>query len=78
MTSTKSFYRRPLPSSLVAFSSTEGRRRFHEALANGTAEAFFPLIEQFQTQSEPAYCGLTTLSVILNALSIDPHRVRRM
>mmetsp|Transcript_42030 Transcript_42030/g.164632 ORF Transcript_42030/g.164632 Transcript_42030/m.164632 type:complete len:104 (+) Transcript_42030:200-511(+) len=72
----KSFYRRPLPSSLVAFSSAEGRRRFNEAVCDGTAESFFPLVEQFQTQSEPAYCGLTSLSVVLNALAIDPQRVR--
>jgi glutathione gamma-glutamylcysteinyltransferase len=35
---------------------------------------FFPLIAQFQTQAEPAYCGLASLSVALNALSIDPGR----
>ncbi|KAJ8907455.1 hypothetical protein NDN08_007566 [Rhodosorus marinus] len=71
----KSFYRRPLPSSLVAFSSAEGRKRFVEAVSDGTAESFFPLVEQFQTQSEPAYCGLTSLSVVLNALAIDPQRI---
>mmetsp|Transcript_54 Transcript_54/g.157 ORF Transcript_54/g.157 Transcript_54/m.157 type:complete len:457 (+) Transcript_54:192-1562(+) len=75
MSAQQSFYRRPLPPSLVGLSSTEGRKRFTEALQGGTAEAFFALIEQFQTQSEPAYCGLTTLSVVLNALSIDPQRV---
>jgi hypothetical protein len=25
-------------------------------------------------QDEPAYCGLSTLVMVLNALSIDPHR----
>jgi hypothetical protein len=28
----------------------------------------------FQTQSEPAFCGLASLSVVLNALAIDPGR----
>ncbi|XP_033137159.1 glutathione gamma-glutamylcysteinyltransferase 1-like isoform X2 [Brassica rapa] len=37
-------------------------------------EGFFKLISYFQTQSEPAYCGLASLSVVLNALSIDPGR----
>ncbi|KAJ0252596.1 Glutathione gamma-glutamylcysteinyltransferase 1 [Hirschfeldia incana] len=37
-------------------------------------EGFFRLISYFQTQSEPAYCGLASLSVVLNALSIDPGR----
>jgi glutathione gamma-glutamylcysteinyltransferase len=27
------------------------------------------------TQSEPAYCGVTTLVIVLNALSVDPRRV---
>eukprot|EP01083_Nonionella_stella_P014021 39425_1 len=56
-----SFHRRIMPSSLIQFSSPEGRRLFKEALAQNTSEAFFPLSEQFTNQSEPAYCGVTTL-----------------
>jgi glutathione gamma-glutamylcysteinyltransferase len=37
-------------------------------------EGFFKLISYYQTQSEPAYCGLATLAVVLNALAIDPGR----
>ncbi|KAE8816036.1 Glutathione gamma-glutamylcysteinyltransferase 1 [Hordeum vulgare] len=37
-------------------------------------EGFFNLISYFQTQSEPAFCGLTSLSVVLNTLAIDPGR----
>ena len=29
---------------------------------------FFRLIEQFHTQGEPAYCGLGTVAMVLNAL----------
>lgn len=47
---------------------------FAEALISGGLAGFFPLIAQFQTQAEPAYCGLASLSVALNALSIDPGR----
>lgn len=47
---------------------------FAEALAQGTMEGFFKLISYYQTQSEPAYCGLATLAVVLNALAIDPGR----
>nr|CAD1820899.1 unnamed protein product [Ananas comosus var. bracteatus] len=47
---------------------------FSEALQGGTMEGFFRLISYFQTQSEPAYCGLASLSVVLNALAIDPGR----
>ncbi|KAK1266126.1 Glutathione gamma-glutamylcysteinyltransferase 1 [Acorus gramineus] len=68
-------YRRVLPSPpAVEFASSEGKRLFSEALQNGTMEGFFKLISYFQTQSEPAYCGLASVSMVLNALSIDPGR----
>jgi glutathione gamma-glutamylcysteinyltransferase len=70
----ESFYRRTLPSPCIAFSSPEGRQLFREALADGTMEGYFPLAEQFHTQAEPAFCGLGTLVVVLNALAIDPGR----
>lgn len=47
---------------------------FIEAIQNGTMEGFYRLISYFQTQSEPAYCGLASLSMVLNALAIDPGR----
>ena len=47
---------------------------FIEAIQNGTMEGFYRLISAFQTQSEPAYCGLASLSMVLNALAIDPGR----
>jgi len=31
-------------------------------------------MEQFNTQDEPAFCGLASLSMVLNALAIDPRR----
>jgi len=70
-----SLYRRVLPSPpAVDFASPEGKRLFAEALAAGTMEGFFPLVSCFQTQSEPAFCGLASLAVVLNALAIDPGR----
>ena len=47
-----------------------GKILFGQALAAGTAASFFKLIEQFRTQDEPAYCGLATLAMVLNSLSI--------
>ncbi|KAL6208802.1 hypothetical protein ACLB2K_019747 [Fragaria x ananassa] len=68
-------YRRELPSPpSIEFASPEGKKLFAEALGNGTMEGFFKLISYYQTQSEPAYCGLATLAVVLNALAIDPGR----
>lgn len=37
-------------------------------------EGWFALAEQFHTQAEPAFCGLGSLVVALNALQIDPGR----
>ncbi len=74
---TQGFYRRPLPTSCIAFSSTEGRQLFREALELGGMEGYFALAEQFHTQAEPAFCGLGTMVVVLNALAIDPGRIWR-
>ncbi|KAL4588035.1 hypothetical protein LXL04_000913 [Taraxacum kok-saghyz] len=68
-------YRRVLPSPpAIDFASSEGKLLFIEAIQGGTMEGFYKLISYFQTQSEPAYCGLATLAMVLNALSIDPGR----
>lgn len=71
------FYRRPLPEGLIAFSSDEGRQIFREALGEGGMEGYFALAEQLHTQADPAFCGLATLVVVLNALAIDPGRLWR-
>ncbi|KAL1313469.1 hypothetical protein HN51_040037 [Arachis hypogaea] len=58
----------------VEFASSPGKQLFLEAIQNGTMEGFYRLVSYFQTQSEPAYCGLASLSMVLNALAIDPGR----
>ena len=71
-----SFFRRKLPrETCISFHSEEGKRLFTKALLQGNADAFFPLVSYFTTQAEPAFCGLSTLVVILNALEIDPGRL---
>lgn len=35
-------------------------------------ESYFKLSTQFRTQEEPAYCGISSLVMVLNALAIDP------
>ncbi|KMT05873.1 hypothetical protein BVRB_7g165320 isoform C [Beta vulgaris subsp. vulgaris] len=68
-------YRRALPSPpAIDFASSEGKQLFAEALLEGNMEGFFKLVSYYQTQSEPAYCGLAALAVVLNALAIDPGR----
>src|SRR6266403_1864368 len=71
----QTLYRRPLPSDAIAFSSPEGRQIFVEALATEGLNGYFRLAEQFHTQSDPAFCGLGSLVVALNALAIDPERL---
>jgi glutathione gamma-glutamylcysteinyltransferase len=66
------FYQRALPDAQVPFSSKDGRRIFGEALVAGHMESFFYLSEQFNTQDEPTFCGLSTLAMVLNSLRIDP------
>ncbi|OWF43910.1 glutathione gamma-glutamylcysteinyltransferase 2-like [Mizuhopecten yessoensis] len=69
------FYRRVLPDGCIAFSSTEGKTIFREALVSGHMGCYFKMASQFSTQAEPAFCGLTTLVMILNALEVDPGKV---
>jgi len=68
------FHKRVLAAPAVPFSSPEGKKLFMGAMAAGLAESYFPLSEQFITQAEPAYCGITTLAMVLNTLGIDPRR----
>ncbi|KAL7753479.1 hypothetical protein RI367_001254 [Sorochytrium milnesiophthora] len=68
------FYRRPLPSNLTSFTSPEGKRLFRESLNAGYSENYFALAGTFTTQSEPAYCGLGSLAMVLNALEVDPKK----
>ena len=68
-------YKRPLPKTAIAFASPEGRRLFAEAQVAGGMTGYFPLAEQFHTQSDPAYCGLGSLVMAFNALAIDPERL---
>lgn len=70
-----SFHKRPLPKELIALSSPEGRKLFREALDEGGMESYFPLAEQFITQSEPSFCSISTLAMVMNALNFDIKRV---
>ncbi|KAJ3325823.1 hypothetical protein HDU76_013065 [Blyttiomyces sp. JEL0837] len=48
------------------------RRIFLQALATPYMESYYSLSLQYMSQSEPAYCGITSLSMALNALEVDP------
>lgn len=70
-----SYHKRPLPESLTSLSSKNGKDIFRGALASGGMESYFALAEQFVTQSEPSYCALSSLAMVLNALNFDPKKV---
>ena len=65
----------PVPPALAAFDSEDGEELFMKALEKGTMKCFFSLIQQYRTQDEPAFCGISTLVMVLNTLCIDPKRV---
>jgi glutathione gamma-glutamylcysteinyltransferase len=50
-----------------------GRQYLLESLQQHTAAAYWQLIEHSVHQSDPAYCGITTLLVVLNSMCIDPN-----
>lgn len=69
------FHRRLLPPPAISFSSIEGQKLFAEALNLGYLSGYFQLAEHFTTQGHPAFCGLGSLTMALNALLIDPGRI---
>lgn len=73
--SVTSYHTRPLPDHLVALSSRKGKQLFREALAMNGLESYFPLSEQFITQSEPSFCSISSLAMTLNALKYDPKKI---
>ncbi|KAI8843655.1 Phytochelatin synthase-domain-containing protein [Chytridium lagenaria] len=73
-TSSPTFYKRPLPETCIAFQSPHGKSLFRRAITRPYMETYYPLSMHYTTQSEPAYCGLTTLTMVLNTLEVDPLR----
>lgn len=57
----------PLPDTLVDLRSNDG-----EALLRGSedAEAFVPLVANFVTQKNQAFCGVASIVMVLNALQL--------
>ena len=75
----------------MAFSSAAGRLLFVDSLASKGLEVYFILAEAYQSQGlhqvnfylvsdflnegHPAFCGLGSLTMSLNALLMDPGRI---
>lgn len=72
--SSKTAYGSPLSRFLVDYRSKESETRLCRALRTGYAVPYLSLSSCYDAQSEPSYCGVSTLAIILNALRIDPQR----
>lgn len=70
-----SFYKRNLPENLIPFSSNEGKELFIKSMNSIYNSIYFILSQNFTTQTDPAFCGLSTLSMILNSLEVDPLQI---
>jgi len=57
----------PLPRNLIGFNSSQGEQLLLESQAR---QAYWPLSVQFVTQNNQAYCGVASMVMVLNALSI--------
>lgn len=55
---------RPVAEGLIALDSAEGKQLLFESEANA---AFLPLISHFVTQRSQTYCGVASISMVLNA-----------
>lgn len=58
----------PLSENLIDFNSPIGEKLLFESEAR---QDYIPLIFQFTTQENLAYCGVASMAMVLNALNID-------
>lgn len=70
-----SFYGFKLPEDLLDYRSHESKKRLIRCMSEGTALPFLALSSCYKPQSHPAYCGFSTLVMVLNALRVDPKRL---
>ena len=68
------YKRNAMPTNTLFFSHSQSQNLLVESIQTGYSSSFFPLIEQLHTQSDPSYCGPSTMNIILNSLMIDPRK----
>lgn len=69
-----SFYKRSEPKLGINFLSNRSKTMLKDTIEQKTSGPFFPLIDQFITQNDPSYCGISNMVILLNALKVDPGR----
>ena len=66
-------YKAKEPSEGINFKSDESKKLLLESIETNSANPFFELSDQFNTQTYGSYCGPTNISIILNSMGVDPH-----
>ena len=69
----ETFYKAKEPSEGINFKSNESKKLLLETIEANTANPFFELSDQFNTQTYGSYCGPTNIAIILNSMGVDPH-----
>lgn len=72
-----SYYGCKLPEDLLDYRSHESKKRLIRCMSEGTALPFLALSSCYKPQPNLAYCGFSTLVMMLNALKVDPKRLWR-
>jgi glutathione gamma-glutamylcysteinyltransferase len=69
-----SVYKRIIPKLGIPFSARKSQELLKASINEGCANSYFSLADQFQTQSDPTFCGPTTMASVFNSLNVDPKR----
>lgn len=67
-----SFYKRKEPLLGINFTSDTSKLILQECINQNTSNPFFEFVDNYTTQSDPAFCGSSNLSILLNTLKKDP------
>ncbi len=65
-------YKRPDSKIGINFLSQESKKLLSKCINQNTANPFFKIVDQYNTQADPAFCGATNLMIVLNTLQKDP------
>uniref|UniRef100_A0A914XMC2 glutathione gamma-glutamylcysteinyltransferase n=1 Tax=Plectus sambesii TaxID=2011161 RepID=A0A914XMC2_9BILA len=56
---------------VIHFSSSEGRMLLKRTLNSPYGESFYKLVQNYKTQEEKTFCGLSSLSMAITTLEVD-------
>ena len=68
-------YKKKIPTLITPVQDLKAQTYIKNAICQGNAANFFSARDVYNVQAHPAFCGLTTLSNMLNAANIDPKKI---